>query len=349
MSNFCCQHCFTEKNIAQFISATGMSNGTCSYCEMENVKLIEPSKIFQFIEKIDFGLEVNEDGSNLFDILNLGFRFFENRVLSKESLFQDILVGSETLLEKKYQIPDSIDIKRGWNEFSKEIKEQNRFFPQTSLYKKLFNNSKDGNDTQAETFSLLLDSLAKNYSTGRLFYRARVHDERLEISNMRAPPAKIVTAGRANPIGISYLYLAENEETCIAEVRPSNGCMVSVATFKLIENLRFLDLTEPRKRASFLTQESENLIDSLIHIDLLEIFAAELSKPVLPNRSHLDYIPTQFLCEYFKAVCNFNGLIFNSSFGRGKNIVLFDQNLVEDVSMTYYNISKIDHSYNIAS
>lgn len=100
MSNFCCQHCFTEKNIAQFISATGMSNGTCSYCEMENVKLIEPSKIFQFIEKIDFGLEVNEDGSNLFDILNLGFRFFENRVLSKESLFQDILVGSETLLEK---------------------------------------------------------------------------------------------------------------------------------------------------------------------------------------------------------------------------------------------------------
>lgn len=349
MSNFCCQHCFTEKNIAQFISTTGESNGSCSYCEMENVKLIEPSKIFQFIEKIDFGLVQNEEGSNLFDILNSGFHFFENRVLNKESLFQDILVGSEALLAKKYQIPDSLDIQRGWREFSKEIKEQNRFFPQTSLYKKLFTNAKEGNDAQAETFNLLLDSLAKNYSTGRLFYRARVHEDRLSISDMRAPPAKIVTAGRANPIGISYLYLAENEPTCIAEVRPSNGCMVSVATFKLKENLRFLDLTEPRKRASFLTQESENLIDSLIHIDLLEIFAAELSKPVLPNRSHLDYIPTQFLCEYFKAVCNFNGLIFNSSFGRGKNIVLFDQNLVDDVSMNYYNISSIDHSYNIAS
>lgn len=349
MSNLCCQHCFTEKNIGQFISNLGGDNGSCSYCEMENVILIEPSKVFQFIEKIDFGLEQNDDGSNLFDILNSGFHFFEDRVLNKESLFQSILVGSEALLEKKYRIPNSLEIQSGWGEFSKEIKEQNRFFPQTSLYKKLFTNAKEGNDAQTEIFNLLLDSLAKNYSTGRLFYRARVHEDRLTISEMRAPPAKIVTAGRANPIGISYLYLAENEQTCIAEVRPSNGCMVSVATFKLKENLRFLDLTEPRKRACFLTQESENLIDSLIHIDLLEIFATELSKPVLPNRSHLDYIPTQFLCEYFKAVCNFNGLIFNSSFGRGKNIVLFDQSLVDDVSMNYYNISSIDHSYNRAS
>ena len=54
------------------------------------------------------------------------------------------------------------------------------------------------------------------------------------------------------------------------------------------------------------------------------------SKPVLPNRTHLDYIPTQFICEFFKTVCGFHGLVFNSSFGNGKNIVLFDQNLVED-------------------
>ena len=90
------------------------------------------------------------------------------------------------------------------------------------------------------------------------------------------------------------------------------------------------DLTNPRKKASFLLQESESLENSLIHINLLEIFAKELSKPVLPNRTHLDYIPTQFICEFFKTVCGFHGLVFNSSFGNGKNIVLFDQNLVED-------------------
>lgn len=345
MSNFCCQHCFTEKNIAQFISQNGDFKESCSYCETENVKVISPSRIFQFIEKIDFGLEENETGSKLFEILNTGFHFFENKVLNKENLFQDILVDNQILLEKKYSIPNSEDIQRGWDEFSVEIKEQNRFFPQTSLYKKLFTNAKENNEAQTDAFILLLESLTKNYSTGRTFFRARVHDIRLPITEMRAPPAIIVTAGRANPIGISYLYLAENEQTCIAEVRPSNGCLVSVATFRLKENLRFLDLTEPRKRASFLIQESESLIDSLIHIDLLETFAAELSKPVLPNRSHLDYIPTQFLCEYFKAVCGFHGLVFNSSFGRGKNIVLFDQTLVDDVSMKYYNISSINHAF----
>lgn len=211
----------------------------------------------------------------------------------------------------------------------------------------MFTNAKNDNETQTNAFILLLESLTKTYSTSRPFYRARVSDYKLDIKDMRAPPNLSVTAGRANPIGISYLYLAENLNTCIAEVRPSNGCMVSVATFELKdENLRFLDLTDPRKRASFLIQESDNLLDSLIHIDLLETFAEDLSKPVLPNRSHLDYIPTQFLCEYFKTVCGFHGLVFNSSFGKGKNLVLFDQDLVNDGDMKYVSISNIDHKFN---
>lgn len=346
MSNYCCQHCFTEKNIVQFISLNGTFIGSCSYCEFENVQGIEPAKIFEFIERFYFGLDEDETGEKLFDILKSKYCFFEDRVLDKEKLFQDILIDSNLSFEKKYKIPSSEEIKIGWIEFSQEIKAKNRFFPQTSLYKKLFTNTKDDDASQTDAFLLLLESLTKNYSTGRKFYRARVHDSRLPIAEMKAPPTMLVTAGRANPIGISYLYLAENEKTCIAEVRPSNGCMVSVATFSLKENLKLLDLTSPRKRASFLIQESEHLIDSLIHIDLLEIFAEELSKPVLPNKSHLDYIPTQFLCEYFKVVCGFHGLIFNSSFGNGKNIVLFDQTLVDNDSMKYFSISRTDYEFN---
>ena len=107
-----------------------------------------------------------------------------------------------------------------------------------------------------------------------------------------------------------------------------------------------LDLTCPRKKASFLIQDSESLTDTLIYVDLLETFADELSKPILPNRSHLDYIPTQFLCEYFKTICGFHGLIFNSSFGSGVNLVLFDQDLVDDVSVKYVVISNIEHNFN---
>ena len=93
----------------------------------------------------------------------------------------------------------------------------------------IFTNTKEEDRGQTNAFILLVDSLTKFYSTERCFYRARVHESKLLIDQMRAPPSITVTAGRANPIGISYLYLAENEKTCIAEVRPSNGSLVSVA------------------------------------------------------------------------------------------------------------------------
>ena len=36
---------------------------------------------------------------------------------------------------------------------------------------------------------------------------------------MGCPPADMATAGRANPMGIPYLYLCKNEETTYYEVR----------------------------------------------------------------------------------------------------------------------------------
>jgi len=344
---FCCPHCFTEKNIAQFILNQGDYRTICSYCETENVRTVDPKLIFQFVEKFAYGLKEDSSGKTLFNVLNEDFCFFEDRVVDKSSLLVSILEGNLDILKKNYLVPDLESIKSSWVEFCQEITTKNRFFPQTALYKNIFTNTKEGDGEQINTFILLVESLSKSYATERCFYRARVHEDKLLIEEMRAPPSIAVTPGRANPIGISYLYLAENEKTCIAEVRPSNGSLVSVATFNLRNILNILDLTNPRKKASFLLQESENLEDSLFHIHLLEIFAEELSKPVLPNRSHLDYIPTQFICEFFKTVCGFDGLVFNSSFGNGKNIVLFDQELVEGQSMKYFRISSIDHNYNL--
>ena len=346
MEKFCCPNCFTEKNIARFIHEKGIFRESCDYCEAVNVKAITPKLIFEFIEKFDFGLEESSTGLGLFEILEKKIYFFEDKVINKVTLFKDIIGDNSTLLDKKYIIPDSSDVQTSWKIFSEEIKTKNRFFPQTDLYKQIFTSSDDSDNLKANVFSILVESLTKNYSDTRLFFRARVNDLRLPIKEMKAPPSLSVTAGRANPIGIPYLYLAENEQTCVAEVRPSNGCMVNLATFRLKAGLSILDLTCPRKKASFLIQDSESLTDTLIYVDLLETFADELSKPILPNRSHLDYIPTQFLCEYFKTICGFHGLIFNSSFGSGVNLVLFDQDLVDDVSVKYDVISNIEHNFN---
>ncbi|MEQ1161029.1 RES domain-containing protein [Acinetobacter calcoaceticus] len=345
MEKFCCPNCFTEKNIARFINEKGSFRGSCNYCESENINTINPKLVFDFIEKFDFGLESGATGLSLFEILEKKIYFFEDQVIDKYVLFKDIISDHLEILEKKYIIPDSKDIQLGWEVFSEEIKTKNRFFPQTELYKQIFTSVEESDNPKANVFNVLVESLTKTYSDTRSFFRARVNDKKLPIKEMKAPPSLSVTAGRANPIGIPYLYLAENEKTCVAEVRPSNGCLINLAVFRLKAGLSILDLTCPRKKASFLIQESESLTDTLIYVDLLEIFANELSKPVLPNRSHLDYIPTQFLCEYFKTICGFNGLIFNSSFGSGINLVLFDQNLVDDVSIKYITVSNIEHTF----
>lgn len=57
-----------------------------------------------------------------------------------------------------------------------------------------------------------------------------------------APPAEIATPGRLNPEKIRYLYLAEDPETAIYEVRPTIGQHVSVATFKTIDEVKIYNL-----------------------------------------------------------------------------------------------------------
>lgn len=48
-----------------------------------------------------------------------------------------------------------------------------------------------------------------------------------------APPNDRATAGRINPVGISYLYASEEAHTAIVEVRPAIGQYVSVAEIEL--------------------------------------------------------------------------------------------------------------------
>lgn len=74
--------------------------------------------------------------------------------------------------------------------------------------------------------------------------------------------------------------------------------------------------------------EEDEIEGILKCLNLLQQFSEELSKPVLPEKSHLDYIPTQFICEYLRSLDIYDGIIFKSSYGTGRNIVLFSEEKV---------------------
>ena len=61
---------------------------------------------------------------------------------------------------------------------------------------------------------------------------------------MGAPPAHKTTEGRVNPRGISYLYLATNLKTAVAEIRPWIDAKISVGEFVTVRPLTIIDCTK---------------------------------------------------------------------------------------------------------
>ena len=162
---------------------------------------------------------------------------------------------------------------------------------------------------------------------------------------MGKPPAGNATAGRANPIGISYLYLANNEETCISEVRPNNTSIIYISKLILEEDVSLIDLTSPRKKISICSFDETRYNNVISILNLLEMLSSELSKPVRPESSNIDYIPTQFLCEFLKSFSNCDGIIFERSFGMGKNFVFYDDLCFKIEDPISYKITEIVHSF----
>ena len=133
-------------------------------------------------------------------------------------------------------------------------------------------------------------------------------------SDSGAPPADIGSAGRINPERIQYLYLAEDPETAIYEVRPTIGQHVSVAYFKIMEELKIYDLAREIK-----SQEGEAPGNDYT---LFNVIQQRFSEPNIGDTFR--YLPTQYLGERIKHM-GFDGLRFKSSLKNGGiNVVLFD-------------------------
>jgi RES domain/HEPN/RES N-terminal domain 1 len=166
-------------------------------------------------------------------------------------------------------------------------------------------------------------------SAGKRYYRARlrvlegrVGFEPLPAKEMGPPPPTRTHAGRANPAGIPYLYVAEEEETAVAEIRPHIGAVITIATVISKTDLKVIDLTN----CPFVTSPfgHANLTDELRKAAILRILNDELSKPIEPDIADIEYLPTQYLAEAILDA-GYDGILYASSVVKGgKNVVFFD-------------------------
>ncbi len=322
MSSLCCVNCFNDKAIKSIIISYKQFH-RCHYCNSIDVSTISIEDLLSSLESTLEGLsmmfEEDEHSNSLIDILDKDFQVF-SKSTSRDRLKSALSNKLPFIFNKKYKSVNTADTHQQWIDFKKEIIHENRFFPQTSIYKQAFLST--GN--LYNNFQQLIEQLSYPIHSAETFFRGRISDQPLNHVDMGKPPQKLATLGRANPYGISYLYLSQTQDICIKEIRPNNGDTISIAKFGVTKQLEVLDLRSPREKISFLSLGSSNYVDILKLVSLLETFADELSLPVLPNNSQREYIPTQFISEFFKTHGNKDGIIFNSSYGSGYNLVLFD-------------------------
>lgn len=202
------------------------------------------------------------------------------------------------------------------------------------------------NSLDLEKLKSLFKHFQKDLPKSKKFYRARISDDSkgYPIEKMGNPPNESAKGGRANPNGISYLYLSNEVITTLYEVRASLFDYVTVGTFRLEENISVVNLSRSTYDV-FRLAELESLGEVMIHGSFIDKLEQELSKPRRRSDSELDYIPTQYLSELIKSM-GFDGIEFKSSlYSDGVNIAIFNPEKFKCLEVKVYDIKDIKLDY----
>lgn len=173
--------------------------------------------------------------------------------------------------------------------------------------------------------------------SGTPFYRARRANGLAEArrfadsaaSELGAPPKERAANNRMSAAGVPLLYVSKDQETCMAEIRPSIGDMVVVGKFTSTSELKFFDfnvLTHGLQYAPLSFFDSEYKQRDEHRKFVLEYMHDEIARPV--RATDIDYVMTQALAEYIRyhKPGEFNGISFRSVQRKsGVNFVLFDK------------------------
>ncbi|WP_346777873.1 RES family NAD+ phosphorylase [Paraburkholderia sp. Ac-20340] len=222
-----------------------------------------------------------------------------------------------------------------WRLAAEELKHSRRFFSPRAyeLFGDLFADVGKLELGAGRRRQLVVDALP----AGTGFFRARVCASMSAIKAVIAdaaaqvgpPPAESAKAGRMNAEGVIALYVALNEDTARAEVRPAIGNDVAVIRLESIERLKVLDF-ERLERATAINRLSlfqPDYDEKLKRHWLLHMLHHLVSQPVVPGRE-ADYLMTQMMGEYLNQVHEekFDGVKFSSvQHAGGTNVVLFNR------------------------
>jgi hypothetical protein len=337
----CCKNCIEDYGFWRYINENGFAD-KCDFCYQNDESCLNLdneifTKMFSLINKMYIEKSVKES-KQLYFILQEEWNVFSKET-SDYALFYELCKIHEVNHEAYYVFnPYYNHLTNVWQDYKITVKHKNRFV-----------------NSLPEEIEVLFSNPSEIYKflhKENTLFRARIgspNEKTLtpfsaNLSDMGMPPVSKVRAGRANPDGIPYLYLASSRKTAIAEVRPWSGALITIATFKLIEGLNTINFSIFNNKRLFDYIESEKVDDVLNRLHFFYTLSSEMSQPISPSDSYLEYIPTQYVTEFIKNE-GYDGIIFDSSLGLGQNVVLFTQDNVEVTATELLKIGQIQYDF----
>ncbi len=354
----CCVECFRDSEIRAAIKMIG-HKGKCPICNRQDVWIYDSEKdlfLSNVEELLDSILEIyipeselpelypEDEKMNIEERLLKDWEIFSGNTYEVKNIVTEIIdesfdldsrlisekIGVPQLYDEEYLRDNSILGVGNWDTFKKYIRNENRFHGEYINYEILENILK-------ETEIII--------PKDEYFYRARLTDERhkngFEKGEMGAPPCDVASAGRINSKGQSCLYLSNNMDTTVKEIRGQAFDGVTIATFNTKCELHVLDLSSIAHFTPF--YKDNNKINYLINERHLRRIKNDLAKPVSRLDSDLDYLPTQYISDFAKYL-GYDGVKYYSTFDKESyNLALFNPNACECVECENYIINNLDY------
>lgn len=314
-----CPNCFADKELKAFISSS-TNIGLCKVCNSTNVPLLLIDELLDFFQQLIDNFKPSTDGEPLKSKIQNNWSFFSTDNIAS-LIFNEVLPRITTDIKNSEDLvdytEDIIENFNYWEKLKEQLKWFNRFISDIEYIKEL------GWDGFFNTQYELIPSDE--------LYRARVHHksnmQAYEAKDMMCPESNLAGGGRANPQGIPYLYLSDNPETVLYEVRASYLDELSIGLFQLKEEFKSVKIVDFTEDTPLFQENVSETIKSKL---LRDKISRDLSKPMRRYDSDIEYIPTQFICEFIRINTGSSGIRFSSSLHpSGKNIVMFDQGLMD--------------------
>lgn len=330
--------CFASEDMKAYCEAS-LIVGVCEVTGAQG-EVVDFDDFGEFFSELFLAFEPSDKGEPLYLAIHSNWSIFSDSAIAK-TLLNDVALqngfknGSEERVVYSKHVFEYVP---SWHTLKERVCFFSRFFSHQS----------------SEDQELWTECFQPNVTipSDTIFYRGRLNTSEYSTftnpEELKAPPAKLASSGRANSHGIPVLYLSMDKDTLMYETRALYGDKLSIGEFHTIKELSLVDFNYvPDLYREYSRSGSDTLLKALRFHFLMQEISKDMSKPMRRyDIKELEYVPTQYVCEFIREHSDADDIMFSSSLHiGGVNVVLFEVSAADCRSVEVAVVGQLNMSF----